>query len=311
MSDDLSPLVESDFAVRHGIVGASPDVVIAGPAVRRGREGAGLSPHAVALAMSRRGYSIDAAEISDLEDDPAHRLRPREARLLAAVLELPLAAIESRPVPWPAASADVSSLTGAGVTVVVVGDDVAVTTDNGSTLGLLRCAGGPDVLDSRTYRAAAAALLTGTWSHLAGALLVTEHPPHLAVAVDALDCTTRPQVPSGLAGFSRLAEPRPLVEAVALYDQTYAVTWSDPEPLASLLAPSDGAAGGIEARLGELVEDLQRQARRARQPGKRPGYEAAATWLDALGERSLTELLGDLAELPPDEARRKLEEELP
>ena len=189
---DMGPLVESDFAVRHGFVGASPDVVVDGPLVRRAREAAGLTTTDVALAMTRRGYPTDSAGIATVEDAPAQRMRPREARLLAALLDLPLAAVEARPDPWPARSADVTSLQAAGVETVVLGDDVVVRTGSGSHLGLLRCAGDASLLDARTYRMAAAALLNGAWAHLAGALLVTATPPHHALAVDALDCVTRP-----------------------------------------------------------------------------------------------------------------------
>src|SRR5687767_4854085 len=95
--DLMGPLVESDFAVRHGFVGASPDVVVDGPLVRRAREAAGLTTTDVALAMTRRGYATDAGEVRAVEETEAYRMRPRDARLLAALLDLPLTAIEARP----------------------------------------------------------------------------------------------------------------------------------------------------------------------------------------------------------------------
>ncbi|HEY8545223.1 MAG TPA: hypothetical protein VIL36_09250 [Acidimicrobiales bacterium] len=315
---DPASLAESDFAVRHGIVGASPDVVVDGAAVRRAREAAGLTTTDVALAMTRRGYPTDAAGVAAIEDSPAQRLRPREARLLAAIVDLPLAAVEARPQPWPAQSADVTSLRAAGVETVVLGDDVVVRTAGGAHLGLLRCAGEPDVLDARTYRLAAAALLNGAWAHLAGALLVTARPPHFALAVDALDCVPRSHAPTGLSGFTRLADPVPLAEAVAAYDDAYAISWTDPEPLDDLLAGRGPGAGGTGSgaagegasaeRLAEVVADLARQARRARQPGKQAGYERAAAWLGSLDADDLAAFLDEVAGLPPDEARRRLEE---
>jgi hypothetical protein len=283
---DLSPLVESTFAVDHGFVGASPDVVVVGPAVRRAREGAGLTTGDVALAMTRRGYPTDAAAVAAVEDGPAYRMRPRDARLLAAILDLPLAAIEATAAPWPAESVDVTSLRDTGVDTLVLGADVVVRTAAGNYLGLLRCSGDTESLASRTYRAVAATLLNGRWSHLAGALLVTQLPPHMALAVDALDCVTRPHAPSGLSGFSRLAEPVPLAEAVAVYDRSYSIGWSDPEPL-SQLADSPAVSFTTTA---DVVADLRTQARRARQPAKREGYNRAADWLGALP-------LGDIADV--------------
>jgi hypothetical protein len=318
---DPASLAESDFAVRHGFVGASPDVVVDGLLVRRAREAAGLTTTDVALAMTRRGYPTDAPAVAAVEDAAAYRLRPREARLLAAIVDLPLAAVEARPQPWPAQSADVTSLRAAGVDTVVLGDDVVVRTGSGSYLGLLRCAGDPDVLDARTYRLAAAALLNGAWAHLAGALLVTARPPHHALAVDALDCVPRSHAPTGLSGFTRLADPVPLADAVAAYDDAYAISWTDPEPLDDLLAPrgqqvvktasgagvADGAGAGA-GRLAAAVADVARQGRRARQPGKQDGYDRAAAWLGSLDADDLAAFLDEIAGLAPDEARRRLEE---
>lgn len=329
---DPASLAESDFAVRHGFVGASPDVVVDGLLVRRAREAAGLTTTDVALAMTRRGYPTDAPAVAAVEDAAAYRLRPREARLLAAIVDLPLAAVEARPQPWPAQSADVTSLRAAGVETVVLGDDVVVRTGSGSHLGLLRCAGDPDVLDARTYRLAAAGLLNGAWAHLAGALLVTARPPHHALAVDALDCVPRSHAPTGLSGFTRLADPVPLAEAVAAYDDAYAISWTDPEPLDDLLARRGPAAGsgsgsgagagsgagsgavdaagagaGI-ARLAAAVADVAQQGRRARQPGKQAGYDRAAAWLGSLDADDLAAFLDEIAGLAPDEARRRLEE---
>jgi hypothetical protein len=312
---DPGALAESDFAVRHGFVGASPDVVVDGLLVRRAREAAGLTTTDVALAMTRRGYPTDAAAVAAAEDAAAQRLRPREARLLAAIVDLPLAAVEARPQPWPAQSADVTSLREAGVETVVLGDDVVVRTGNGSHLGLLRCAGDPEVLDARTYRMAAAALLNGAWAHLAGALLVTARPPHFALAVDALDCVARSHAPTGLSGFTRLADPAPLAEAVAAYEDAYAITWTDPEPLDDLLTPAGSTAlagaagpGGGDDRLAALADDVARQGRRARQSGKQAGYERAAAWLEDLDAADVAAFLDELAGMSPDEARRRLEE---
>ena len=309
---DMGPLVESDFAVRHGFVGASPDVVVDGPLVRRAREAAGLTTTDVALAMTRRGYPTDSAGIATVEDAPAQRMRPREARLLAALLDLPLAAVEARPDPWPARSADVTSLQAAGVETVVLGDDVVVRTGSGSHLGLLRCAGDASLLDARTYRMAAAALLNGAWAHLAGALLVTATPPHHALAVDALDCVTRAHAPTGLSGFSRLADPEPLAAAVAAYDRAYAISWSDPEPLADLLAEraSGEDAPGARDALAAAAHEVAEQARRARQPGKQAGYLAAASWLRSLDGAALAAVLEEFAGLSPQEARERLDPEV-
>ena len=319
MTDDspdvyMGPLVESEFAVRHGIVGASPDVVVDGPLVRRAREAAGLTTTDVALAMTRRGYPTDAAAVAVAEDAPAQRMRPREARLLAALLDLSLAAVEARPQPWPAQSADVTSLRAAGVETVVLGDDVVVRTGSGSHLGLLRCAGDASLLDARTYRMAAAALLNGAWAHLAGALLVTAAPPHHALAVDALDCVTRAHAPTGLSGFSRLADPEPLASAVRAYDRAYAINWTDPEPLAALLGagPTVIASGDLGERdaLAAAAHEVAEQARRARQPGKQAGYEAAATWLRSLDGAALVAALEEFAGLSPQEARERLDPEV-
>ena len=120
---------------------------------------------------------------------------------------------------------------------------------------MLRCAGGADVLDSRTYREAAAARLNGPWSHLAGALLVAADRPHLALAVDALDCVARSHAPSGLTGFSRLADPETIAEALASYDRAYAIHWSDPAPLEGLATRPDQAARALAGRIEALVED--------------------------------------------------------
>jgi len=313
---DIGPLAESDFAVRHGFVGTSPDVVVDGPLVRRARETAGLTTTDVALAMTGRGYATDAATVAALEDAAAQRMRPREARLLAALLDLPLSAVEARPVAWPAHSADVTSLQAAGVETVVLGSDVVVRTESGSYLGLLRCAGDPSLLDARTYRVVAAALLNGTWSHLAGALLVTDRPPHMALVVDALDCVTRQHAPTGRSGFSRLADPEPLAAVVAAYEQAYAITWTDPELLDDILAPTSSALRGNEGHMRPLlprnaaaaVQSLEEQARRARQPGKQEGYEAAARWLGGLDPDDLATLLEEVAGLSPTEARARLGE---
>lgn len=313
---DVGPLAESDFAVRHGFVGTSPDVVVDGPRVRRARETAGLTTTDVALAMTGRGYATDAATVAALEDSAAQRMRPRDARLLAALLDLPLSAVEARPVAWPAHSADVTSLQAAGVETVVLGSDVVVRTGSGSYLGLLRCAGDPSLLDARTYRVVAATLLNGPWSHLAGALLVTDRPPHMALVVDALDCVTRSHAPTGRSGFSRLADPEPLAAVVAAYEQAYAITWTDPELLDDILAPPSSALRVSEGHMRPLftpsaaaaVQSLEEQARRARQPGKQEGYEAAARWLGSLDPDDLATLLEEIAGLSPTEARARLGE---
>lgn len=311
-TSDLGPFADSDFAVRHGLVGVSPDVVVDGPLVRRAREAARLTPTDIALAMTRRGFDQDAAAVGSLEDTPAHRMRPREARLLAAILDLPLAAIEAQPVPWPAESAGVASLEAAGVDTVVLGAGVAVRTESGGYLGLLRCSGDGSVLDSRTYRLAAATLLNGAWSHLAGALLVTAQPPHLALAVDALDCVTRSHAPTGLSGYSRLAEPEPIAAAVASYELAYSIGWTDPEPLDDLLAAAHGSGdgGAVTDGLARGVRALTDQARRARQAGKRPGYEAAARWLAGVDAEDVIALLDEMAVATPDGARQRLGEVL-
>lgn len=312
---DLSPLVESTFAVEHGFVGASPDVVVVGPAVRRAREAAGLTTHDVALAMTRRGYPTDAARVAAIEDAPAYRLRPRDARLLAALLDLPLAAIEATAAPWPAQSVDVTSLQASGVDTVVLGTDVVVRTAAGSYLGLLRCSGDAEALGSRTYRAVAATLLNGPWSHLAGALLVTQLPPHMALAVDALDCVTRPHAPSGLSGFSRLADPEPLATAVAAYDQAYTIGWTDPAVLDPAGRDRGHAEGEGEVEVTAALPDAARaladQARRARQPAKRDGYERAAAWLGGLDADDLAGLLASGADTSPDEVHDLLTGMLP
>lgn len=307
---DLRPLGESVFAVEHGLIRSAPDVAIDGQAVGEARRAAGLTTADIAREMTRRGYTTDAAGIGALEDSPAYRMRPREARLLAAILDLPLGAIEASADPWPADPAALASLQQAGADAVVLGQDVVVRTNTGSHLGLLRCSGDPSVLDSRTYRLTAATLLNGPWSHLAGALLVTELPPHRALAVDALDCVTRSHAPSGLLGFSRLAEPEPIADALASYDRAYAISWSDPEPLDGVLAP-DAEAGGLAERITALAERLRHEARRSRQPGKRPGYEVVADWLRSAAPETVAAALAELATATDDRVDELLGEMLP
>jgi hypothetical protein len=343
---DSRPRAESEFALAHGFVRPAPDVVVVGPAVRRARTAVGLTLTQVVAAMSRRGSEIESATLDEIERSPTFRMPPRDARLLAAVLDLPLSAVEATAEPWPADAVGLDTVRQLGVPAVALEGVAVVRTGRGDYLGLLRCSGDAAMLDSRTYREAAAERLTGAWSHLAGALLVTEQPPHRALAVDALDCVTRAHAPTGLSGFSRLGQPEPLAEALASYDETYAVHWTDPEPLEAVEAggpgagPLDGlgtgtgpadadadadsgtdAAGAADPGLGDfagridLVADrLADEARRARQPGKRPGYEAAARWLAGTTAHDLMQMLEDLADLSPDEpdqAREWLEEVIP
>jgi hypothetical protein len=329
---DGRPRAESDFALAHGFVRPAPDVVVVGPAVRRARTAAGTALADVAAAMSRRGSEVDGATLDEIERSPTHRMPPRDARLLAAVLDLPLAAIEATAEPWPADRAGLDTVRELGVHAVALEGTAVVRTARGDYLGLLRCSGDAAMLDSRTYRQAAAERLTGPWSHLAGVLLVTEQPPHRALAVDALDCVTRAHAPTGLSGFSRLGQPEPLAEAVASYDRTYAVHWSDPDPLEALdpdAPAADGQAGSAEPtpeespgrrlpgagsatdvarRITTLAERLDHEGRRARQTGKRPGYEAAARWLATTTPHDLADLLDELADLSPDEAQERLGE---
>jgi hypothetical protein len=312
---DGGSLGESPFAVGHGIAGAAPDVAVAGAAVRRARQAAGVDAVQLCEDLSRRGEPLVPAELADLEARAATRLPPRRARLLAALLDQPLAAVEAHAEPWPARPDDVAVLAEAGADAVVLGDEVVVATASpDGYLGVLRCAGNGAVLDTRTYRFAAARLLNGDWSHLAGALLVCAEAPLRAVAVDALDCVTRSHAPSGLLGFSRLAEPEPLVEAVRTYDRAYATNWSDPEPLrgdggGGLLGPPDDADDRLVARLADLVDRLGDESRRSRQAGKRPGYERAAAVLRSLEPG---EVVGQLTRLAaadsPEAARARLAE---
>jgi hypothetical protein len=342
---ELRPLGESEFAVEHGLSRTNPDVVVSGPAVRRARGVAGMTAVDVAEEMARRGYAIEAAAVEFLEERTAHRMHPRDARLLAAVLDLPLDTIEATAEPWPADPDGLAELAGTGeragtrpgaharaggrrggstaattgtgdsdsdasptVAPLVLGDDVVLRTGTGSHLGVLRCAGGADVLDSRTYREAAATRLNGPWSHLAGALLVAGEGPHLALAVDALDCVARQHAPSGLTGFSRLAEPEPVAAALASYDRAYAINWSDPDPLEGLATRPDQAARALAGRIEAVAERLSDEARRSRQTGKRPGYAAAARWLRATAAADVVALLDELAHADADEARRRLAE---
>jgi hypothetical protein len=311
----LRPLGESEFAVEHGLSRTNPDVVVSGPAVRRARGVAGMTTVDVAEEMARRGYAMEAAAVEAMEDRAAHRMQPRDARLLAAVLDLALGTIEAPAEPWPADPDSLALLTetgdgdgATGVTPVVLGDDVVLRTETGSHLGVLRCAGGADVLDSRTYREAAATRLNGPWSHLAGALLVAADRPHLALAVDALDCVARSHAPSGLTGFSRLADPETIAEALASYDRAYAIHWSDPDPLEGLATRPEQAARALAGRIEALADRLSDEARRSRQTGKRPGYAAAARWLRTTPAADVAALLDDLAHADADEARRRLVE---
>jgi hypothetical protein len=243
-------------------------------------------------------------------------MHPRDARLLAAVLDLPLDTIEATAAPWPADPESLAELADAtsgddpasAARPIVLGDDVVLRTGTGSHLGVLRCAGGADVLDSRTYREAAAGKLNGPWSHLAGALLVADEPPHLALAVDALDCVARQHAPSGLTGFSRLAEPETITAALASYDRAYAIDWSDPDPLEGLATHPDQAARALAGHIEAVADRLADEARRSRQPGKRPGYTAAAKWLRTIPAADVVALLDELAHADPDEARRRLDE---
>jgi hypothetical protein len=311
---ELRPLGESEFAIEHGLSRTNPDVVVAGPAVHEARAAAGMTAVDVAEEMARRGYAIEAEAVEALERRTAHRMHPRDARLLAAVLDLPLDTIEATAAPWPADPGSLAELAGTSapvagaVTPVVLGEDVVLRTGTGSHLGVLRCAGGADVLDSRTYRQAAATRLNGPWSHLAGALLVSDERPHLALAVDALDCVARQHAPSGLTGFSRLAEPETIAEALASYDRAYAIDWSDPDPLEGLATRPDQAARALAGRIDAVAERLADEARRSRQPGKRPGYSAAARWLRETPASDVVALLDELAHADPDEARRRLDE---
>jgi hypothetical protein len=116
----------------------------------------------------------------------------------------------------------------------------------------------------------------------------------------------RSHAPSGLTGFSRLAQPESIAEAVASYDRAYAIDWSDPSPLEGLAARPEQAARTMSGRKANLADKLDDEARRARQGGKRPGYTAAADWLRAASTEDLVDLLDDLARDDPDEARRRL-----
>ena len=315
VGSELRPLGESEFAVEHGLSRTNPDVVVSGPAVHQARAVAGMTAVDVAEEMARRGYAIEAEAVEALERRTAHRMHPRDARLLAAVLDLPLDTIEATAAPWPADPDALAELAGDGdsdgssaVTPLVLGDDVVLRTGTGSHLGVLRCAGGADVLDSRTYRQAAATRLNGPWSHLAGALLVSDERPHLALAVDALDCVARQHAPSGLIGFSRLAEPETIAAALASYDRAYAIDWSDPDPLEGLATRPDQAARALAGRIETVAERLADEARRSRQVGKRPGYTAAAKWLRSTPVADVVALLDELAHADPDQARRRLDE---
>ncbi|HEY3143805.1 MAG TPA: hypothetical protein VGJ86_21900 [Acidimicrobiales bacterium] len=311
---EVSPLGESGFAVEHGLVGSTPDVAVVGASVRQAREDAGLTVADVARTMSGRGYPTSTGDVTGIEEGPVSRLQPRRARLLAAIFDLPLAAIEAAAEPWSGDRGDLAAIRDAGVDALVLGADVVVRTETGSYLGVLRCPGDPKVLGSRTYRLPAATLLNGSWSHLAGALLVTEEPPYWALAVDALDCVTRSHAPTGLSGFSRLAEPEPIAEAVAAYDRAYSINWSDPAPLRrDPAAPDRGDDDGGDELVGRLAgaaDDLVRQARRARQAGKRQGFEAAAVWLRGRDADEVAALLEDLASLPSDLVQQRLREGL-
>jgi hypothetical protein len=305
---DLRPLAESPFAVEHGLIRSAPDVAIDGRAVRRARLAAGLTADDAAREMAVRGYATDVATIASLEDSPAYRLPPREARLLAALIDLPLNQIEARAEPWPTDPGDLAALHDAGVDVLLLGADAVVRTATGSYLGLLRCAGDPTVLGSRTYRLVAATLLNGAWSHLAGVLLVTRDAPHRALAVDALDCVTRSHAPSGLLGYSRLAEAEPVAEAVAAYDRAYTINWAEPPPLAGILVPDEPLAERWATRVGLVAGRLAEEGRRSRQPGKGPGYAAVAEWLRRSEPGAIAVLVDELAELSEDAAAERLHE---
>jgi hypothetical protein len=316
---DLRPLGESEFAVEHGLTRTNPDVVITGAAIRLARGAAGMSTVDVAEEMSRRGFPLEAQAVEAIEARAAHRMHPRDARLLAAVLDLPLVTIEATAEPWPSAPDSLATLRSAAAatdsaepteseSLLVLGEDVVLRTGTGSHLGVLRCPGDAEVLDSRTYRQAAATRLTGPWAHLAGVLLVAGDAPHLALAVDALDCVARSHAPSGLTGFSRLAQPESIAEAVASYDRAYAIDWSDPSPLEGLAARPEQAARTLSSRKARLADKLDDEARRSRQSGKRPAYAAAARWLRAAPSQDITSLLDDLARADPDEARHRLAE---
>lgn len=300
---DLRPLGESPFAVGHGLAGAAPDVAVAGEPVRRAREHAGIPVEQLVDDMARHGETITAGDLTALEARAATRLPARRARLLAAVLDRPLADIEAAAEPWPAAADAVAALQQTGADPVVLGDEVVVPTAGGGYLGVLRCAGDADVLDTRSYRFAAARLLNGDWAHLAGALLVCAEPPLRAVAVDALDCVTRSHAPSGLLGFSRLTDPEPVADAVDTYDRSYATNWSDPEPLRAEAGSGTGpgaglfddADGRLVARLADLADRLGDESRRSRQAGKRPGYELAARVLRSLDADEVADQLARLA----------------
>lgn len=306
---ELAPVGESGFAVEHGVTRPPPDVVVVGSALRQARIDAGLTTAEVARELTRRGYTTDAAGIEELEDSATYRMAPRQARLLAAVLEQPLAAIEASAEPWPPDGPSLDLLRASGADPVLLGRDVIVRTESGNHLGVVRCSGDATVLDTRTYRQAAAGMLNGPWSHLAGALLVTSQEPHEALAVDALDCVTRSHAPTGLTGFARLGAAEPIVEALASYDRAYAVSWSDPDRLGPVAAEPD--AGGhdvLASRIAALAGRLDDEARRARQPGKRPGYTAAATWLRGVEPRAMVALLDELADASVPAARERLDD---
>lgn len=305
---DLRPLAESPFAVEHGLIRSAPDVAVDGRALRRARLAAGLTADDVARDMTVRGYPTDAATIGALEGSAAYRMVPREARLLAALLDLPLGDVEATAEPWPTDPADLASLHTAGVEVLLLGADAVVRTATGSYLGLLRCAGDPTVLGSRTYRLVAATLLNGAWSHLAGVLLVTRDAPHRALAVDALDCVTRSHAPSGLLGYSRLAEPQPVVDAVAAYDRAYTISWAEPPPLAGVLVPDEPLGHRWATRIGLVAGRLAEEGRRSRQPGKGPGYAAVSGWLTRSDPAAIAELVDELAAMSEDDAAERLRE---
>jgi hypothetical protein len=62
--------------------------------------------------------------------------------------------------------------------------------------------------------------------------------------------------------------------------------------------------------MAHAVTALADQARRARQTGKRPGYEAAARWLAARDAEDVLVLFETLANATPTTARYRLAEEL-
>lgn len=275
----VPPLDESPFAIARGIARTPPAVVIDGAAVRRAREEAGLTEQDVAAAMSDGGFTTDVRRVSSIENNDATALSAREARRLAATVGVDVPVIETRCEPWPASEKADFDLLAGDLQSIHFGDSVALLAEVDTWLGVMRCDGAADSLDSLTVRRAAADMLHGAWGEMHGVAVVSaSRTSHHVVVLDAFDCDARFGSPNGEWGFAYVEPATSVAVAVADFVRRFGIEWHEPAAYA-LTRAVDWTNLIDTTHVDAAIADASKNINRLHEP-KRTGVRDA---LDALG----------------------------